>query len=103
MATARGKSYRSVNWVYRYYTSFNQSVNLGDKTPYYFEQIRRKGFEQEERKKRKCVYTTHGHLKTLVPEEKKAAAWVVKGNKLKIRAVSDNSLFVLETIRNERR
>ena len=38
-----GKVYRSVNWVYRYYTSFDHSVNLGDKIPYYCEQIRRRG------------------------------------------------------------
>ena len=40
-----GKVYRSVNWVHRYYTSFDHSVNFEDKTPHYFKQIRRRGFE----------------------------------------------------------
>ena len=41
-----GKVYRSVNWVYHYYISFDHSVNLDDKIPYYFEQIRRRSFKQ---------------------------------------------------------
>ena len=61
------KVYRSVNCVYRYYTSFDHSVNLDDKIPYCFEQIRRRGFNQGTRKKRKLVYTT---------SEKKKRPWL---------------------------
>lgn len=50
-----GKVYRSVNWVYRYYTTFDHGVNLDDKVPYYFEQIRRRSFNQETRKDRKLL------------------------------------------------
>ena len=66
-----GKVYRSVNWIYCYYTSFDHSLNLDDKIPYYFEQIRKKGFKQEKCKERKLVYTTHEQFKTLTPKEKK--------------------------------
>ena len=103
MATTRGKVYRSVIWVYRYYTSFDHSVNLDDKIPYYFEQIRRRGFNQETRKERKLVYTTSEYFKTLLPEEEKAVALVAKGNKLTIRAVPGTIFFVPEKIHNERR
>ena len=47
-----GKIYRTVHWVYRYYTSFDNSLSLDDKTPHYFEQIRR-GFKQE---KKTCLH-----------------------------------------------
>ena len=53
------KVYRSVNWVYRSYTSFDHGVNLYNKTPHYFEQIRRWGFKQEKLKERKLVYTKY--------------------------------------------
>ena len=66
-----GKVYRSINWVYLYYTSFDHSVNLDDKIPYYFEQIRRRGFKEEKHKERNLVYTTYEYFKTLTPEEKK--------------------------------
>ena len=67
-----GKVYRSVNWVYRYYTSFDHGVSLDDKIPHYFEQIRRRGFKQEKRKERKLVYTTYEYFKTLTTEEKRS-------------------------------
>ena len=51
--------YRSVNWVYCYYTSFDNGVSLDDKIPHYFEQIKRRGFKQEKRKERKIVYATY--------------------------------------------
>ena len=70
MATARGKVYRSLNWAYCYYICFDHSVNLDNKTPYYSEQIRRRGFKQEMRKERKLVFTTHEYFKTLTPEKK---------------------------------
>ena len=63
----RGKVYRSINWVYRCYISFDHSVNLDYKIPYYFEQIRRKGFNQEEGRDRKLVYRTSEYFKTLTP------------------------------------
>ena len=65
-----GEVYRSRNWAYRYYTSFDHSVNLDDKISYYFEKIRR-GFNQETCKYRKLVYTTSKYFKTLTPEEKR--------------------------------
>ena len=99
----RGKVYRRVSWVYRFYTSFDHGVSLDDKIPHYFEQIRRRGFKQEKRKERKLVYTTCEYFKTLTPEEKKAVALVAKGNKLTIRAVPGARFFVPETIYNERR
>ena len=34
-----GKVYTSINWLYHYYTSFDHSVILDDKIPFYFEQI----------------------------------------------------------------
>ena len=103
MVTTRGKVYRSVIWVYHYYTSFDHSVNLDDKIPYYFEQIRRRGFNQETRKERKLVYTTSKYFKILLPEEEKAVALVAKANKLTIRAVPGTIFFVPEKIYNERR
>ena len=103
MATARGKVYRSVNWIYRYYTSSDHGVSLDDKSPHYFEQIRRRGFQQEKHKERKLVYKTSEYFKTLTPEEKKAVALVAKGNKLTIGAVSGTTFFVPETIYNERK
>ena len=66
-----GKVYRSVNWVYGYYTSFDHDVIRDDKTPHYFEQIRRRCFKQEKLKERKLVYTTYEYFKTLTTEEKK--------------------------------
>lgn len=51
-----GNVCRSVNWVYRYYTPVDHSVNLDDKIPYYFGQIRR-GFKQEKCEERKLAYT----------------------------------------------
>ena len=95
-----GKVYRSVNWVYCYYTSFDHGVSLDDKIPHYFEQIRRRGFKQEKRKERKLVYTTSEYFKTLTPEEKKAVALVAKGNKLTIRAVPGTRFFASEIIYN---
>ena len=88
----RGKVYRSVNWVYRYYTSFDYGVSLDNKIPYYSKQIRRRGFKQEKRKERKLVYTTYEYFKTLTTEEKKPMA-LVAGAKF----------FVPERIYNERR
>ena len=73
-----GKVYRRLNWVYRYYTYFDHGVNLDDKIPYYFEQIRRRGFKQEKHKERKLLYTTSEYFKTLTPEEKKAVALAQK-------------------------
>ena len=52
LATARGIVYTSVNQVYRYYTSFNHNVNLGDNIPHYFKQIRGRDLKQEKRKER---------------------------------------------------
>ena len=78
-------------------------MNLYDKIPYYFEQIRRRGFKHEKRKERKLVYTTHEYSKTLTPEEKKAVALVAKGNRLTIRAVPGTRYFLPETIYNDRR
>ena len=98
-----GKVYRSVNWVHRYYTSFDHSVNFEDKTPPYFKQIRRRGFKQEKRKERKLVYTTYEYFKTLTTEKRKAVALVAKGNKLIMRAVPGARYFVPEGIYNERR
>ena len=95
-----GKVYRSVNWVYRHYTSFDHGVSLDDKIPHYFEQIRRRGFKKEKHKERKLVYTTYEYFKTLTAEEEKAVALVVKGNKLMVRAVPGARFFVPETIYN---
>ena len=67
----RGKVYRSINWVYCYYTSFDHGVTLDDKNPHYFEQIRRRGFKKEKLKERKLVYTTYEYFKTLTLEEKR--------------------------------
>ena len=78
-------------------------MNLDDKIPYYFEQIRKRGFKQEKHKERKLVYATHEYFKTLTPEEKKTVALLVKGNRLTIRAVPGTRFFVLEAIYNERR
>ena len=98
-----GKVYRSVNWVYRYYTSFDHGVSLDDKIPHYFEQIRRRGFKQEKCKGRKLAYTRYERFKTLITEGKKAVALVAKGNKLMIRAVLGARFFVPETIYNQRK
>ena len=98
-----GKVYRSVNLVYHYYTSFDHGVSLDDKIPCYSEQIRRRDFKQEKRKKRKLNYTTSTYFKTLTPEEKKSVALVAKGKKLTIRAFPGASFFAPETIYNERR
>ena len=98
-----GKVYRSVNWIYRYYTSFDHGVSFDDKIPHYFEQIRRRGFKQEKHKERKLVYTTSEYFKTLTPEEKKAVALVAKGNNLTIGGVPGARFFLPETIYNERR
>ena len=55
-----GNVYRSINWVYFYYTIFvDHCVSLDNKTPDYFEQIRRGGFKQEKPMERKPVYTTY--------------------------------------------
>ena len=64
-----GKVYRSVNWVHCYCTYFDHSVNLDDKIPYYFEQIRKRGFKKGKFKERKLLYTTPEYFKTLTPEE----------------------------------
>ena len=32
-----GEVYITVNWVYRYYTSFDHGVRLDDKIPHYFQ------------------------------------------------------------------
>ena len=61
---------RSINWVYRYYRYFDHTVSFDDKRPYYFEQIRKQGFNKETHKERKLVYTTSEYFKTLTPEEK---------------------------------
>ena len=71
-----GKVYRSVNWVYRYYNTFDHGASLDDKTPHYFEQIRRRGFKQEKLKEKKLVYTTYEYFTTLTTEEKEAVALV---------------------------
>ena len=103
MATARGKVYRRVNWVYRYYTSFGHGVSLEDKIPHYFEQIKRRDFKQEKRKERKLVYTTYEYFKTLTTEQKRAVTLVAKGNKLVMRVVPGARFFVSQTIYNQRR
>ena len=96
------KVYRSLNWVYCYYTSFDHCVSLDDKIPHYSEQIRN-GFKREKRKERKLVYTTYEYFKTLTTEEKKAVALVAKGNKLMMRAVPGARFFVLEAIYSKKR
>ena len=68
-----GKVYKSINWAYCNYTSFNHSVSPDNKIPYYFEQIRNTGFKQEKCKERKLVYTTSEYFKTLTPQEKTPA------------------------------
>ena len=73
-----GKVNRSVNLVYRYYTSFDHGISLDDKIPYYFKQIRRRDFKQEKRKKRKFNYTTSEYFKTLTPEKKSLWFWSQK-------------------------
>ena len=105
MVTAgwRWGGYSIVNWVYHYYTSFDHSVNLDDKIPHYFEQIRRRGFKQEKCNERKLVYTTSEYFKTLTTEDKKTVALVTKGNRLTIRAVPGARIFVAEKIYNKRR
>ena len=97
------KIYRTVNWVYRHYRYFDHKESLDNKRPYYSEQIRKQAFNKEKRKERKIVYTTSGYFKTLMPEEKKAVALIIKGNRLTIRAVPDTRFFVPEKIYNERR
>ena len=81
------KVYRSVNCLYCYYTSFDYSVNLDRKIPYYFEQIQRRSFKQEKGIEQKLVYTTSEYFKTLTPEEKMAMVLVAKCNRQTIRAV----------------
>ena len=98
MVTARGKVYRSVNWVYRNYTSFDHGVSLEYKISHYFEQIRRRDFKQEKRKERKLVYTLYEYFKTLTTEQKWAVTLVAKGNKLMMRAVPGARFFVSQTI-----
>ena len=85
---------RSINWVYRYYRYFDHTVSFDDKRPYYFEQIRKQGFNKETHKERKLVYTTSEYFKTLTPEEKKAVALFAKDDRLTIRAVPDTRFFV---------
>ena len=46
-------------------------MSLDDKVPYYFEQIRRRSFNQKTRKDRKLVYTASEYFKTLTPDKKK--------------------------------
>lgn len=53
-------------------------MNLDDKSPYYFEQIRRRGFKQETSRDRKLGYTKPEYFKTLRPEQKKVVALVAK-------------------------
>lgn len=98
-----GKVYRSGNWVHCYYTYFDHIIILDDKIPYYFEQIRKRGFKQGKCKERKLLYATSEYFKTLTPEEKRAVALVAKGNRLAIRAVPGRRFFVPETIYSERR
>ena len=88
------KVYRSVNCLYCYYTSFEYSVNLDCKIPYYFEQIQRRGFKQENCIEQKLVYTTSEYFKTLTPEEKMAMVLVAKCNRQTIRAVLGSRFFV---------
>ena len=56
-----GKVYRSVNWVYCYYTSFDHGVSLDEKIPHYVEQIRKGGFKQEKHKE-KNLFTQHMNI-----------------------------------------
>ena len=99
-----GTIYRSVNWVYRYNTFFDHRVSLDHKIiPYYFDQIRKRGFKQEKCKERKLVYRTSECFKTLTLEEKKDVAIVAKGSKLTIRAVPCTRPFVPEKVYNEKR
>ena len=71
--------YRSVNWVYCYYTSFDHSLSLDDQTLHYYQQLGRfRGFKQEKLKERKLAYTTYECFKTLKPEEKKLWLWSQK-------------------------
>ena len=97
-----GKVYRSINWVYCYYTSFDHSVNLDNKI-YCFEKIRGRGFKQEICKGRKIVYTTSKYFRTLTLDEKKVMALVAKGNRLTIRAVPGTRFFVPEKIYDKTR
>ena len=96
------KVYRNLNWVYRYYISFDHGVSLDDKIAHYFEQIRRKGFKQDKRQERKLVCITYEYFKTLTTEEKKTVALVAKGNKLMMTAVPGTRFFVPETIYNQK-
>ena len=58
-----------MNWVYRYYRYFDHTVSLDDKRPYYFQQIRKQGFDKEKHKEKRLVYTTSKHFKIVMPEE----------------------------------
>ena len=78
-------------------------MNLDDKIPFYFEEIRGRDLKQEKRKERKYVYTIHKYFKTLTPGEKKTVTSLAKGNRLTIRLIPGTRSFVPETIYNERR
>ena len=70
---------------------------LDDKTPHYFEQIRRRGFKQESLRKEN-LFTQHMNtLKHYQQQKIKAVGLVPKGNKLMMRAVPGARFFVPET------
>ena len=71
-------------------------MNLDDKSPYYFELIRRRGFKQETSRDRKLGYTKPEYFKTQRPEQKKVVALFAKSNKLTIRVVPGTRVFVPE-------
>ena len=56
-----GKVYRSVYWVYRYYTFVDHGVSLDDEIPHYFEQVRRRGFKQKSVRKEN-LFTQHMNI-----------------------------------------
>ena len=97
------ESLQKYHRVYCYCKYFYHTVNLDDKRLYYFEQIRKQGFNKEKCKERKLVYTTSEYFKTQTPEEKKTVALVAKGDRQTIRAVLGTRFFVSEKIYNERR
>ena len=77
-------------------------MSLDHKIPYYFENIRRRGFTQDRRKERKLLYTTSEYFKTLTTKDKKAVALVTK-DKLTMRVVPGTRFFLPKTMYNERR
>ena len=71
-------------------------MNLDDKSPYYFEQISRRGFKEEKRKEGNFVYSTYEYFKTLTTKERRTMVLVAKDNKLMMRTVPGARFFVPE-------